>query len=87
MTVISMWEENHGFLGIAKDYLSALDFLIEDHWLDENTQLPIKSGWPTVKEYLGENWKETLETWSMCEFNDLFDMWLALYDEVIYEKS
>ena len=27
-------EENHGMIGVAKDYSSAIDFLVDSDWLD-----------------------------------------------------
>ena len=36
-TVICIHEDNHGLIGIAKDYKSAIDFLIREEWLDCNS--------------------------------------------------
>mgnify|MGYP006334096651 CR=1 FL=1 len=33
-TVITIKECYHGLIGIAKDYLSAIDFLVNKNWLD-----------------------------------------------------
>ena len=38
-TVICIHEDNHGLIGVAKDYKSAIDFLIRDEWLDCNLKL------------------------------------------------
>ena len=36
-TVICIHEDNHGLIGVAKDYKSAIDFLIREEWLDCNS--------------------------------------------------
>ena len=35
MKVITIEEENHGFIGVAKDMDSAFRFLIEEDWLND----------------------------------------------------
>lgn len=39
MKVVVIYEENHGFIGLAKDMKSAFQFLIDDKWITENTEL------------------------------------------------
>ena len=36
-TVICIHEDNHDLIEIAKDYKSAIDFLIREEWLDYNS--------------------------------------------------
>lgn len=54
--VITVSEENHGFLCVAKDYQSAVDFLIKDCWIDEATEIynDAKSEWMRLDEFYGE---------------------------------
>ena len=37
--IITIQEDNHGLIGIAKNYFSAIDFLIDEDWLDGNFEL------------------------------------------------
>ena len=39
MTVIVIYEDNHGMIGIAKDYESAINFLLQNHWLDSEFEI------------------------------------------------
>lgn len=39
MTVITMNEENHGFLGVAKDYKAAIKYLYQTNWLNKDTEI------------------------------------------------
>ena len=42
MKVIVIFEECHGFIGVAKDMKSAFDFLLYDRWITEKTYFPIE---------------------------------------------
>lgn len=88
-TCIVINEECHGFIGVAKDYQSAIDFLIADDWLTENTEfvvdttLPIRE-WKSapVKELFGENWVEALK--NLDDPDDFFDGSFYFSQETIY---
>ena len=41
-TVILIEEENHGIIGVAKDYSSVVDFLVNEGWLDESFYLRVE---------------------------------------------
>ena len=43
MKVIVIFEECHGFIGVAKDMKSAFDFLLYDKWITEKTYFPIEA--------------------------------------------
>lgn len=43
MKVIVIFEECHGFIGVAKNIKSAFDFLLCDKWITEKTHFPIEA--------------------------------------------
>ncbi len=76
MTVISVYEDSHGFLCVAKDYQSAVKWLIGSNWLDDTVDVCDNDTdeWHSVKEMLGEDWADTIvEKWDVRNFNDFFD--------------
>ena len=79
-------EDNHGNIGVAKNYSSAIDFLVNEHWLDENFELydSDDSNVKTIKEDLGEEWKETILSWDTETFNKYFDCCFYLTIEEVY---
>ena len=89
MKVIIIQEDNHGLIGIAKNYISAIDFLVNENWIDENYEVwvdeldedYIKQ---SIKDNLGENWKEIVSTWNTEKFNNFFDGSFYLTIEDVY---
>ena len=55
-TVICIHEDNHGLIGIAKDYKSAIDFLIREEWLDCNNDndIIIIRKWDNIDKFNDE---------------------------------
>lgn len=84
--VIVVSEDNHGLIRIAKDYPSAIDYLIEDCWLDEATEVydDAKSEWVRLDELYGKNWEEEIRHLSRESFEELFDGSFYLEDEKVY---
>lgn len=61
MTVITIREECHGFIGIAKDIKNAFIFLLKDKWINENTEIYDDEGeWKTLEDLRIELEFETL---------------------------
>lgn len=78
-------EDNHGNIGIAKDYSSAIDFLIDSDWLDGKCELYEGDGiYKTIEEKLGENWKEEILSWDTEQFGEFFDGSFYLTIEGVY---
>lgn len=78
-------EDNHGNIGIAKDYSSAIDFLINSNWLDGNCELYEGDGtYKTVEEDLGKEWKEKILSWDTETFNNYFEGCFYLTIEEVY---
>lgn len=78
--VYCVYEDNHGMIGVAKDYLSVIDGLIKEKWLTESTELLDDNGCAsTVKEILGEEWAGLIEQWGVTHFNIFFDgcLWIS----------
>ena len=74
MKVIIMNEDNHGFIGLAKDYPSAVKFLIDNGWLDDYTEVWVRENeWARLSEVLGEDWADKMENWGVENFNDYWD--------------
>lgn len=73
MTVILMHEDNHGLLGVAKDYESAIDYLLQNQWLDIETEIYSieRDELCSLKELditIGD-----IRQMGIDKFNDLFD--------------
>lgn len=94
MTVITINEECHGFIGIAKDMRSAFDFLLSDKWITEKTEFPIEadddSDFVTLedlrKRFECDNLLDTLVF--MWEDNEQwFEGLFYFYTETVYEST
>ena len=94
MTVITINEECHGFIGIAKDIRSAFDFLLSDKWITEKTDFPIEadddSDFVTLedlrKRFECDNLLDTLVF--MWEDNEQwFEGLFYFYTETVYEST
>lgn len=94
MTVITINEECHGFIGIAKDMRSAFDFLLSDKWITEKTDFPIEadddSDFVTLedlrKRFECDNLLDTLVF--MWEDNEQwFEGLFYFYTETVYEST
>lgn len=87
MKVITINEECHGYIGIADTKEHAIDFLVDEDWLSEYTGLSYfdeeDKKWKerTIKEKLGENWKDILKNSDIEQMNDLLDD-AFLFEEV-----
>lgn len=69
-TIIVISEDNHGTIGYAYDVYSAVMFLLNDHWIDENTVVDELG--MTIKEKFGMLWRDKLTGLTVDQFNDLF---------------
>lgn len=86
MRVVTIEEDNHGMIGIAKTYADAVHFLVEDNWLNELTELYLGDEvYKTIIEDLGEEWFTVMLNWSMKKFNEYFEGCFYLNDVEVYE--
>ena len=86
-TVILIIEENHGIIGIAKDFNSAIDFLYDNGWMTPETELynpfddTAESDWVSFAKYNLS--KEDLKKCGIEIFNDLFDSVFSLEEREV----
>ena len=72
--VYCVYEDNHGMVGLAIDYQSAINGLVKEKWLDENTELLDDNDSPsTIKEVFGEEWVSLIKQLDITTFNSFFD--------------
>ena len=75
-TVILINEDNHGLIGVAKDYKSALMFLLNEHWIDDYTEICIGDyslEWKRVSDVFGEEWLDKMMGWDVLNFNKYWE--------------
>lgn len=81
--VICIYEDNHGLIGIAANYLAAIDFLIKKNWLNDNT---VTGEGLFVCEEFGEKWVEAIENLGLQKFNDVFLNTFLLEKNEVHHK-
>ena len=70
MTVICMFEEDHGCIGIAKDYNSAIHFLLRNDWLNVTCTVIDKNNEEGyIDDVYGNNWRTVVASWDIQTFN------------------
>ena len=88
MTVILVNEDNHGLLTVAKDYKSAVKFLINNRWIEDYTWVwnEIDGSSVHLIELLGENAMDKMtEEWDIDNFNAFWDGNFYLEEVKVYE--
>lgn len=88
MKVIMINEENHGFLGLAKDYRAAVTYLYKNNWLEdfyslEETETTFKN--LSLTDKLGPNWLDVIYSWTRYEFNYFFEDAFYLQEIEVFE--
>lgn len=84
MMVITIYSNDHGLIGIAKDYNSAIQFLIENHWIEDYTELWLGE-YMTVVDRLTSRWRDLLPKLSIDEFNEIFSSVVVLHKDIVLE--
>lgn len=87
MKVIYIDEDAHGFIGLATDYKAAIDFLVNEHWLTDTTEIWDDNAdcYRRIVEIYGEGWVDLFrDTWNMEDFNDFADGWFYLEEKEVY---
>lgn len=88
MTVIKVFEDNHGLICLAKDYKSALDFLVNNNWIEDSSEVwngPYASPeWCRLDEAMGEDWFDKMANWGIENFNEYWDGSFCLEETEIY---
>ena len=85
-TVILIEEDNHGMIGVAKDYPSAIDFLVNEGWLDGSFEVWVGlTQTQTLEDHLGELWYVAIrDEWDIKQFSKFFDGSFYLTIEKVY---
>ena len=87
-TVITIEEENHGLIGIAKTFSDAVDFLISQDWLNERCEMYDGDGnYKTIIEDLGVSWVDIILGWDWYKFNEYFKGLFYLNVEQVYKAE
>jgi hypothetical protein len=92
MKVIAIWEECHGFIGIAKDMPSAFEMLVKEHWVNPLTEFYDSNEGSftleTVKTQLEvDSYEEALAKLYECETEDYFIDLFSFNEETVYERD
>lgn len=75
MKVILIHEDNHGLLGVAKDYESAINYLLQNQWLNTNIEIYVDDG----DDFKAKSLKELnisiadIRKMDIDNFNELFN--------------
>lgn len=72
MRAILMYEDNHGLIGLAACYRFAVEFLIEENWLNDFTMVWVNHRGYLLKEIF-PHWREEIKNWDVETFNKYFD--------------
>lgn len=70
--VIVIEEECHGFIGMAHDVPSVIDFLCQNDWLTEHTDIYFEYEWSSVLSVYGKNWCKYFKERTLNELADIF---------------
>lgn len=89
MKAIVINEDNHGMIGLACNYRSAIRFLVNDRWLTNHTEMynGATDSYVYITEDLGEEWEERLMKMGIDEFNAYMEGSFRLEEEEIFEEE
>ena len=88
MRVVTIEEDNHGQIGIAKTYADAVHFLVNDEWLSAFTEIYCGDEiFKPVIEDLGEDWFAEILDWSIEKFCEYFEGCFYLNNVEVYEAA
>jgi len=87
MTVVLVHEENHGLITVAKDYKSAIKFLINNRWITESMEVWNEDDtYSRLNELLGEDAFDIItEKWDIDSFNAFWNGNFFLNEVEVYE--
>lgn len=85
MTVIKIEEDNHGFIGVAANYPAAIDFLVNDYWLEDSTEIWMGDDtYRRLDEVISGDWVEKMKNWGIENFNDFWGSSFYLTEVEVY---
>lgn len=83
-SVIVINEECHGFIGVARDVPSVINFLCQIDWLNEYTEIHLVDKWSSVQSAYGENWREYFKGLTLDELQNIFDGCFSFHEEKVW---
>ena len=72
MDIIIITEENHGLIGVAETYTAAINYLIEDSWITEKTELLDEYECTRTLEEMNIS-LDDIRKMSISKFNEIFE--------------
>ena len=72
MEIILITEENHGLIGVAETRAAAINYLIEDSWITEKTELLDAYECTRTLEEMNISLDDVREM-SISKFNEIFE--------------
>ena len=78
--VLVIYDDNHRLIGVAKDIPSAIDYLIQEGHVSNNSEVwdYIKVDYRPIKDSLGDDWQDVLREMVYHEINELLDEYVYL---------
>ena len=90
MTVVAILDK-WSYIGLAKDYKSALFYLYNNKWIEGSDEVRIGARdnpeYGRLDEALGEDWFEKMLKWDIEDFNDYLDSSFVLMELEVYDVS
>ena len=83
MNIIIIHDDNHGVIGVAKDYDSAINFLVQDQWLTTDIEVLNSIEELVSLKELGLD-IETIRSWDIEAFNDFFEILILIFLFVLF---
>lgn len=86
MEIVVIYEDNHGFIGVAANYKAAKQWLIRKGWVDQHSDIynHDTSKWESLVELYGESWKEVYMNFDK---EDMENMGFYLEDKELIEEE
>ena len=89
MKVILVNEYSHGLLTVAKDYQSAIFYLINNNWIKETTNCydDETDSWKRLDEIISNPFDTIMYKWDIKNFNHFWNGDFSLYETEVYENK
>lgn len=86
MKVIAVYEDNHGIVAIAKDYQAGVRYLLDNRWIDDDTEiLGNDNKFHMIMDFIGPRWRERMFIWGIDRFNTLMGDQFSMIEVEVYE--
>lgn len=88
-SVILLYEDNHGLLALFNNYNAVIDFLIENDWLSDTTDVctgedETSYDWQSINKVLGIDWETKVRQMSKEKFNEFFNGCFYIEQKEVY---